>query len=189
MCEITEAQQIFLVFYGILYGAFFTLSDRWKPFAFENMREGRNRLVLSVVFLGLLPVVYFAWAFQRLPYLISGVFIEKQLSFPGLFLVMFFVTPVYGFYALWMGIVIGTQSKERFCFYKKDAWKRLLKQFSTAFEWKLSAPWSFVLGFFFTLVPALALCYTTYDILWQLMVIMVDIVLSLFKLLVTWLGC
>jgi hypothetical protein len=56
-------QQISLFFYAVLYGAFFTLSDRWKPFTFEVGGAGARRYWLSIGFLLGLPAIYFSHVF------------------------------------------------------------------------------------------------------------------------------
>ena len=54
-------QYIFPVFFAVIYGAIFTISDRWRPFFTHFGRQtSKTRLVWSGVLLGILPIGYFS---------------------------------------------------------------------------------------------------------------------------------
>jgi hypothetical protein len=92
--------QIFLLFYAVLYGVLFTLSDRWRPFfSAQNEPHGWRRLIISLVLFGLLPVTYFLLAMQKM----------TQASATDLFhlgIAIYAVAPLGFFYVLWLFIVV-----------------------------------------------------------------------------------
>jgi len=94
------ASQIFLLFYAVLYGALFTISDRWRPFASSHRsRTDLFRATLAAFFFGLLPIGYFLWALPRL-LLIAGT------RTVDLLVAAYAVAPLAGFYFLWLWLVL-----------------------------------------------------------------------------------
>lgn len=100
-----SAQTIFSLFYAILFGAIFTISDRWRPFTCSGeTREGRKRVNLSILLLGVFPVLYFLFTFSSL----SSITLKGILS---LGIVIYLVVPLYAFYISWVMIVSFNKSK------------------------------------------------------------------------------
>ncbi len=101
MTKMSIAAQMFALFYAVLYGALFTISDRWRPFFVRHgSKEGRNRLALAVLFFGLFPAAYFVTALRvwlRVP----------GSEIPALALAMYSVLPLYAFHCVWSWIVQG----------------------------------------------------------------------------------
>ncbi len=122
----STAQQLFLFFYAIVYGAFFTLSDRWKPFTFEKGPQGFARFCLSMTLLAAMPVVYFSYVFLTLGGW-HAVFLRDSISFLRLFVIFVLVTPIYGFYCLWAGVVLLKRAR----FYTDTTWQLLLTRGTT----------------------------------------------------------
>ena len=88
--QMTNAQTVFTVFYAILYGAIFTVSDKWKPFSYagSNNRKGLKRCICSLIMLVLIPVIYFIHCFAALANTESAYSI-------------LLVSPLYALYSLW----------------------------------------------------------------------------------------
>lgn len=92
--------QIFTLFYAVLYGAIFTLSDRWRPFyRYSKEPNGFKRLLLSLVFLGLLPVLYFCLMIQIL------LNITCSVNILNTFAIIYAVAPLGSLYILWTFII------------------------------------------------------------------------------------
>jgi len=93
------SSQIFLLFYAVLYGAIFTISERWRPFnVANNPDKGWCRLVLSLIFLAGLPVVYFLLTFE-------GLLSVSTYNTISLAVAVYAVAPLAAFYFLWGWIV------------------------------------------------------------------------------------
>lgn len=122
----STAQQIFLFFYAIVYGAFFTLSDRWKPFTLERGRPGFIRFCVSMTLLGLLPIAYFSYVF-----LVLGdhnvAYSRDFCNFLRLLAVFALVAPTYGFYCFWEGVIL----LNRRTFYSDTTWEQLRERVPT----------------------------------------------------------
>ena len=91
--------QVFALFYAVLYGALFTISDKWRPFFVRRgSRQGRKRLGLAVLFFGLLPVAYFVIALD--------IWMRIQtINIWWLALAIYSVLPLYAFHYAWSWIV------------------------------------------------------------------------------------
>ena len=92
--------QIFLLFYAVLYGVLFTLSDRWRPFYSSHQEpHGWRRLLISLAMFGVLPVIYFLLAVQKMMQVSSTDFFHLALA-------IYAVAPIGFFYVLWLFIVV-----------------------------------------------------------------------------------
>jgi hypothetical protein len=93
-------QTIFSLFYAVLYGAIFTISDRWRPFTFAgpNNPEGRKRVISSLMLLVLFPVFYFILCFFSLSY-------TCKVGFLKLLMTIYLVSPLFAVYVLWAMLV------------------------------------------------------------------------------------
>jgi len=91
-----DTQQIFSLFYAILYGVIFTLSDKWKPFthARSERHEGLKRVISSIIALVMFPVSYFISCFWVMGHI-------SKFEFCKLLITIFLVSPLYAFYSLW----------------------------------------------------------------------------------------
>lgn len=95
----TIPSQVFLLFYAVLYGALFTITDKWRPLMGVFGPKGRNRLVLSVILYGLAPVLYFLRAFRQL----QGV---RAPTYFNLLLSIYSVVPLVFFHFCWIWVVV-----------------------------------------------------------------------------------
>lgn len=109
--EMNASQTIFSLFYAILYGAIFTISDRWRPFTFagSNNPEGRKRVNSGILMLGLFPVAYFILCFFSLSHVC-------RIGFFELLMTIYLVSPLYAIYVLWVMLVSFQKDK----FYSKE---------------------------------------------------------------------
>ncbi len=148
----TIAQQIFLLFYAILYGALFTLSDRWKPFIFESGKEGNARYLLSVILFGILPILYFYIAFSILARTQTAITGSWQ-GFLRFLLLFFLVTPIYGFYCIWGGIVL----LKRDLFYANSTWDFIVHRNPLEGTTQRTAVKALVIGVILVVGPLLTL--------------------------------
>jgi hypothetical protein len=135
--------QIFLLFYAVLFGAIFTISDRWRPFALPHKsREGWQRFLLSTVFFGVLPVGYLILV---LPMLFS----INATTRTCLGLAVYAVAPLVGFYFSWVWIVLWKRDN----FYTPE--QQELEPVRSSLQWVGKQPLSlwaialFILVFFF----------------------------------------
>ena len=144
-------QQIFLFFYAIVYGAFITLSDRWKPFAMEKGAKGFARFCLSMTFLAVLPFLYFSCAFLSLAGITRQLVLDVS-SVIELMTVCALVAPIYGFYCFWAGIVLLNREK----LYADETWKLLLDRGSVEFLDQRRAGLSLVWGLAWIVLPVVA---------------------------------
>lgn len=114
----TVPSQIFTLFYAVLYGALFTITDKWRPLmgtAFSP--RGWNRLLLSVALYGLAPVLYFVLAFTGF----QGV---RTVTPRDLLLSIYCVAPLVFFHFCWIWMVAG----EPDCYYEKDPWRSTIQE-------------------------------------------------------------
>ena len=95
MSDLNASQTIFSLFYAILYGAIFTISDRWRPFTMAGLScAGWRRVFLSFGLLVVVPIAYF----------IVSLFSLSQVKEMGpwkLLEIILLVSPLYASYVLW----------------------------------------------------------------------------------------
>ena len=119
--------QIFTLFFAVIYGALFTISDRWRPFFMSHKsQEGIRRIFLSLIFFGVIPVIYFVFTFFVLAKTVSDGTFSSILSPLAAVL---FVMPLGAFYLIWLWIVIPNKEK----FYSGHELK--LEPVSNSFHW------------------------------------------------------
>jgi hypothetical protein len=125
-----NAQAIFTVFYAILYGAIFTISDKWRPFTYAGYKnhKGRKRICLSTLMLLLLPIIYFIVCFLALVNACKiGSFSQAMLRYfletgydsviecfsqgVTIGITIFLVSPVYALFSLWATRVSSCKDK------------------------------------------------------------------------------
>lgn len=104
MPQLTVGAQIFALFYAVLYGALFTISDRWRPFFVRHgSKQGKKRLLLALVFFGAFPAGYFVIA---LP-----VFLRVREVYAWVLpIAMYSVLPLYAFHCGWSWIVQASRT-------------------------------------------------------------------------------
>ncbi len=105
-----NAQQIFLLFFAIFWG---TAANAWpkrKPFHWPLVSHGPvlRRLILSITFLNIIPIIYFAWMLGVLQKAGDSVVISILPAFS-----------VFGIYRIWLGLtecvsVCSTTQQRRF---------------------------------------------------------------------------
>jgi len=98
---LTLSQQLFVVFYAIFWGTAANAQPRWKAFHWPLLfrcAPASWRLLLSLCFLNVLPIAFFAWGLLRLAGTGTAVGVKDTL----LGVVPAFA--VFGFYRLWLGI-------------------------------------------------------------------------------------
>jgi hypothetical protein len=100
--------QVFTVFYAIVWGTLANSLPRWKAFDTGRCLKGSSgypgyksflRLLLSLLLLTITPIIYFAWAFRCLVG-VGPPCSRAQLVFAALGA----IAPL-GFYRLWLAIV------------------------------------------------------------------------------------
>lgn len=103
-----ETQTVFAIFFAIFWGAVANVQPRWKAFQLPLIEFApvRRRVLLSVTFFNLLPLLFFGWTLWILvgpaasPINWTGWTVAR--------LVLRGVIPAiatFGFYRLWLGIV------------------------------------------------------------------------------------
>lgn len=148
------ASQIFLLFYAVLYGILFTISDRWRPFATPHLsRQAWYRLALSVMCFGVLPVVYFLLALRLL------MSVDKSSTW-HLALAIYAVAPLAAFHFSWIWIVLSRRNT----FYSTN--EQVLEPVKSSLEWVGETPVSLLgvttLLTFFGIGPVACLLLLTY---------------------------
>jgi hypothetical protein len=123
--------QVFLLFYAVLYGAIFTISDRWRPFLMpRKCKQAGRRFALSTALLGILPVGYFLLAFPVLE--------STDASSRGwLALAVYQAAPLMSFYFSWVWIVIWKKET----FYSPEELR--MEPTRTSMEWVTNTGVSF----------------------------------------------
>ena len=95
-----KLSEVFLVFYAVLYGVLFTLSDRWRPFfTSHTSRHGWKRLALSLVLLGLAPVSYLILILPKIAQ-------KTSVDWYYVLFAVYEVAPIGFFYILWVIITL-----------------------------------------------------------------------------------
>lgn len=106
---LSTEQQVFMLFFAIIWGAVANVQPRWKAFQtslFFQVPVARNRVLLSVAVLNVLPLVFFGYALWALAGHPDTSW-ARPFSAPA-HLVVHGIIPafaVFGFYRLWLGIV------------------------------------------------------------------------------------
>lgn len=107
--DLRSEQQVFMLFFAIIWGTVANVQPRWKAFQlplFFRVPVARNRVLLSVAVLNVLPLVFFGYALWAL-----AEHLETPWARPfaaAAHLVVHGIIPafaVFGFYRLWVGIV------------------------------------------------------------------------------------
>ena len=145
-----DGQQLFALFYAILYGVFTTVTHRWRPFQF-GYREGTRRALLSLFFLAACPFFYFVVVMvflQRHPITVPDTFFSAD--FVKFLLLFFFLGPMGAFYTFW-GYILNRWKKK---FYSAEEWKIL--GVGVEEQHRHSSAWLFV-GLFLLLASVLVL--------------------------------
>ncbi len=102
------AQQVFVVFYAIFWGAVFNVQGRWRMFQpLPRYPHVKHRLLLSWGLLNIVPILFFGWSFFRLRGAAATSpetwgLVETLLQVSAGVLPAF---AIFGFYRLWMGII------------------------------------------------------------------------------------
>lgn len=98
--NMSVSSQVFLLFYAVIYGVLFTISDRWRPFfTHHRSKESWYRFILSLLFFGILPVGYFLFVFPPLLYVTGTSTLQIAIS-------AYAVAPIISFYFIWIWIVL-----------------------------------------------------------------------------------
>jgi len=114
--DLNSCQQTFMVFYAIFWGATFNVLTKYKAFQFPLMWEFprvMNRVLLSFLFLNILPIIYFGfiiWITSFLSYEITILTIILTGVIPAF--------GIFGFYRLYLGII--ELSKSTFYYLQAD---------------------------------------------------------------------
>jgi hypothetical protein len=101
--QMKDTSQIFALFYAVLYGALFTITDKWRPVMGTFGCKGQRRLLASFVCYGLLPVCYFVVAFLRLESVRA-----TSLNIP---LSIVCVAPLVFFHFVWIWWVVPRRNR------------------------------------------------------------------------------
>lgn len=105
MSGVTE-QQVFMLFFAIIWGAVANVQPRWKAFQWPlvgHHRPATNRVLLSVVVLNILPLLLFAYVFWALKHHSAAT-----PNYPVAHLVFHGILPafaLFGCYRFWLAIV------------------------------------------------------------------------------------
>lgn len=106
MGGVTE-QQVFMVFFAIIWGAVANVQPRWKAFQWPLFRRhcpATKRVLLSVVVLNILPLLLFAYVFWALKHDSAATWSNCSVAH----LVVHGILPafpLFGCYRLWLAIV------------------------------------------------------------------------------------
>jgi len=135
------ASQVFLLLYAVMFGAVFTISDRFRPFALPpQSKPGRRRVVLSLLFLGVLPTGYLLFA---LPILLS----VNSTTRGCLGLAIYVVAPLIFSYFSWVWIILWKTDK----FYDEE--QLTIEPVRSSLEWVGERPLSgWVIGLLTTVL-------------------------------------
>jgi len=109
------SQQIFMVFFAILWGTSANAWPRWKMFHwtfFLRSSRIRRRVLWSVLVLNVIPVAYFACVLQRL-----GQVSTRGLDTPTILFGLIPAFAVFGLYRLWFSLV---ERVPKFFYYEDD---------------------------------------------------------------------
>ena len=101
-----DTSQVFALFYAVLYGALFTITDKWRPLMGSFGCKGLRRLGASVVWYGLTPVSYFVVAFMQIEHLRKPTCLS--LSIP---LSILCVAPLIFFHFCWIWWVVPRRER------------------------------------------------------------------------------
>ncbi len=94
------ACQVFLLFFAVMYGVIFTISDRWRPFFMHHRTsQGWRRSLLGLIFFGLCPIGYFLIAFTLLLRVSTNSIVHMAVS-------AYAVAPLIAFYFIWIWIIL-----------------------------------------------------------------------------------
>lgn len=104
-----DTQNVFIVFYAILWGTAANSQPRWKAFQlplFFMFKQVTCRVILSFVLLNIAPILYFGWTI----WMLSGSHLYVTNWNPqsvGLLLVHSVIPAfaVFGFYRMWIGVI------------------------------------------------------------------------------------
>lgn len=105
MDSVTE-QQVFMLFFAIIWGAVANVQPRWKAFQWPLVgrhRPATNRVILSVIFLNIVPLLLFAYVFWALKHHSSN-----QPNWPVTHLLFHGIVPafaLFGCYRAWLATV------------------------------------------------------------------------------------
>ncbi len=103
-----EAQTVFTVFYAIFWGTVANAQPRWKAFNLPliGLPRTRNRIVLSMLMLNVLPLVYYGMVLLALIY--PNTDAKDWTAGTVVATVSFGAIPAlaaFSFYRFWMGLV------------------------------------------------------------------------------------
>jgi len=103
--DLNIEQQVFMVFFAIIWGNVANVQPRWKAFQwplFISFSKARHRVVLSFLCLNLLPILFFGYVFW------ANSCYKYNNSLNTISVIIHSVIPafsVFGFYRLWLGII------------------------------------------------------------------------------------
>jgi hypothetical protein len=93
-----NASHVFVVFYAVLYGALFTISDRWRPFFVEHgSAQGILRWLWAAFCYGALPIGYFL--------AVRYWFRTTRTDTISLLAAAYLMFPLVAFHTLWSWVV------------------------------------------------------------------------------------
>lgn len=122
-----EIQQVYVIFFAIFWGVMASAQPRWKAFhwCYIHMPHVRNRLILSMAILNVLPILFFAGAL----WILRGPAQSASSWTAGTVanIVLLGVVPAFstfGFYRLWFGLVELSPDS----FYQKDEQGRYITE-------------------------------------------------------------
>jgi hypothetical protein len=104
-----DTQNVFVVFFAILWGTAANSQPRWKSFQFPLVFKSCQttcRVILSIILLNILPILYFGWTL----WMLSGNNLKITDWQPDTIalLLIHSVIPAFatfGFYRMWIGVV------------------------------------------------------------------------------------
>jgi hypothetical protein len=109
MCNLNPSQEVFALFYAIMWGSLANVWPRWKAFDWTLVfKKGDGvitlrRVTLSIVVLNALPILFFIIALHRLDHWrLEGGWWCIGIK---LFIIMLQPFAIVGFYWLWVSIV------------------------------------------------------------------------------------
>lgn len=137
------SNQVFAIFFAVFFGAILRVAQDWFPFtpagvSDPHCRRDIYRILMSLLFLVLLPAMYFTWVMVKLsteppPIILPHSLLSKEAI--KFLLLLLLILPPLGLYDLWQFFVRWKPST----FYPDSTRQRVQQRVPNAFTESKSA--------------------------------------------------